>query len=702
MEFILLPFKRLMNRLKYSQKFTLIFLLFFIPIVMTLSLIIFNIQNDITIAKDEKIGLESILKLQTSVQNIQQHRGLSASFLGGNTSRSEEMNAKQSEVKRALSEFDKFLSTNDELADLEDRWGKIRDDWSSIEENAKQFGTEESFMKHTELIEGILSLTTSIADTTSLSLDSDVTRHHLGKIIVDNLIHSTEYMGQARAVGSNVLAEKEASPTQEMDLIFLSRIMTEHLEQVQQSMDIIFERNEDVRQMISTKYNDAMDASLSFSNLITQEILEKQGYSYQSSDYYDQATLAIDKIYSVISSNAELLDRLLDEEIDYLSLQRNVVVFANLVAMILAVILFIAFYQSVKESINRINLSTTKISEGDLRERIKLETKDETKEIEESINKMMDSIQQLIKSNQDLSHELTSSAEELSAASTQCTLASEQISSITQIVANGAENQMNTVSKVNDSIQSTAIHIHEVSSSSEKMLERFEHTASSTERGVQVVSDVLTSMNDIHSTVQITANIIKNLGDNSKKIDHIVSVITDISSQTNLLALNAAIEASRAGEHGKGFAVVAEEVRKLAEQSNHSAEQISQLIHSIQTETIEAVRSMNEGTGKVNIGLEKVTEVNDVFQSINTAIIDVKEMVQSLTSSVEYISNQSSQITNAMENVKQTAEGSAVASQECSAASEEQLATMEEISASAESLSEMAERLQVLINRFKV
>lgn len=702
MEFILLPFRRLMNRLKYPQKFTLIFLLFFIPIVMTLSLIIFNIQNDITKAKDEKIGLESILKLQTSIQYIQQHRGLSATFLGGDTSKREEMNAMQSEVKRAISEVDEFLSANDEIADLEHSWGEIKDAWSYIEENAKQFETAESFMIHTELVENILALTTSIADDTNLSLDSDVVRHHLGKIIVDNLINSTEYMGQARAVGSNVLAAKGASPTQEMDLIFLSRIMTEHLAQIQQSMDIIFEGNEDVRQTISTKYNDAMDASLTFSTLITDEILEKQSYTYQSSDYFDQATLAIDKIYSLIASNAELFDRLLDEEIDYLSLQRNVVVFANFAAMIMAVILFIAFYQSVKESINRIKQSTIKISEGDLRERIKVDTKDETKGIEESINKMMDSLQQLIKSNQDLSHDLTSSAEELSAASNECTRASEQISSITQTVANGAENQMNTVSKVNDSIQSTATHIHEVSSSSEKMLEMFEHTASSTDRGVQVVGDVLTSMNDIHSTVQATANIIKKLGDSSNKIEHIVSVITDISSQTNLLALNAAIEASRAGEHGKGFAVVAEEVRKLAEQSNHSAEEISQLIHRIQTETIEAVRAMDEGTGKVNIGLEKVTEVNDVFQSINRAIIDVKEMVQSITSSVDYISIQSGQITDAMENVKQTAEGSAVGSQECSAASEEQLATMEEISASAESLSEMAERLQVLINRFKV
>jgi methyl-accepting chemotaxis protein len=110
----------------------------------------------------------------------------------------------------------------------------------------------------------------------------------------------------------------------------------------------------------------------------------------------------------------------------------------------------------------------------------------------------------------------------------------------------------------------------------------------------------------IHDTVQDLSKVIRGLGERSKEIGEIVAVITKISSQTNLLALNAAIEAARAGEHGRGFAVVADEVRKLAEQSAQSAQQISELITHIQKETLNAVQSMDQATKEVQSGLDVV------------------------------------------------------------------------------------------------
>ena len=103
------------------------------------------------------------------------------------------------------------------------------------------------------------------------------------------------------------------------------------------------------------------------------------------------------------------------------------------------------------------------------------------------------------------------------------------------------------------------------------------------------------------------------------EINDIMSVISGIAAQANLLALNAAIEAARAGEHGKGFAVVAAEVRKLAEQSNQSAEQVARLIQHIQQETSQAVAFIQSGTADVENGILLANEAENVFNRIADA-----------------------------------------------------------------------------------
>lgn len=697
MNTILKPFERLMNRLKYPQKFTLIFLLFLVPIVGSLALVVSNIQSDMMKSKQEKVGLASTLNLEHLMQNIQQHRGLSALFLGGNDDIATDMKEKQAQIDKALANVEQSIGENLEA----ETWKKIKTDWTELADTVEQLSSAESFQHHTALVEEILFFISSISDSSNLSLDSDVSRHHLAKMVTDDLIFTTEYMGQARAIGSNVLAAQAMTSDQHFDLIYLSKVMNEHLSQVQNSMEIVLETNEDARQHITEQYKTSMEASNHFKTLIQDEILSKEDLTYNSDQYYKSATAAIDTIYLFINSNVKLLDELLDEDIDHLAFQRNIVFFTNIAALILVVILFISLYRSVKNSIERISFSTQKIADGDLRERIHLQTKDETKEIGNSINSMMDSIQQLITVNQELSAELLSSAEELSLSSTQCTLASEQIADITQTVALGSEKQMKSVSDVNESIQSMAVQMDEVSSNSQEMLLQFEATATSTNEGVHMVEGVLMSMNDIQSTVQNSATIISHLEESSVKIGNITSLITDISNQTNLLALNAAIEAARAGEHGKGFAVVAEEVRKLAEQSKGSANQITELIDNIQRETYQAVSSMMAGTEKVNVGLEKVAEVSDIFQSISSSIHNMTTKVEIVSNSVEKIAYESSQITNEMNHVKETAQESTNATQESSAASQQQLATMEEISASAETLTSMADKLQGMISKFR-
>jgi methyl-accepting chemotaxis protein len=195
---------------------------------------------------------------------------------------------------------------------------------------------------------------------------------------------------------------------------------------------------------------------------------------------------------------------------------------------------------------------------------------------------------------------------------------------------------------------------------------------------------------------------IKLLGNHSQKIGKILEVISQISDQTNLLALNAAIEAARAGEHGRGFAVVADEVRKLAEESKHSADQIADLIATIQNDTARAVNIMEKGNTEVQNGLQVVDTAGQSFQQILQSIQGVTSQIQEVAATSQEISASSEEITASVEEVASIASEAAASTNQVATSAETQLASIQEITQSINELSKLALDLQDTVNQFKM
>jgi methyl-accepting chemotaxis protein len=181
---------------------------------------------------------------------------------------------------------------------------------------------------------------------------------------------------------------------------------------------------------------------------------------------------------------------------------------------------------------------------------------------------------------------------------------------------------------------------------------------------------------------------IGNLAAKSEQIGGIVDTITGIAGQTNLLALNAAIEAARAGEQGRGFAVVAEEVRKLAEESQHAAATISTLISEIQQETSAVVEVVDDGARRAEQGVAIVERARESFLRIGEAIEDVTARV--------------GEISAAVTEVAAVAEQASASTEQVSASTEETSASAQEIAASAQTLAATAADLEGLVTRFQL
>lgn len=375
----------------------------------------------------------------------------------------------------------------------------------------------------------------------------------------------------------------------------------------------------------------------------------------------------------------------------------------SLIAFALALVIGYFLARMIAKPLVVMADAANQIASGDLtREDLEVKSRDEVGNLAASFNLMANSLRNLIRQVGGSAEQVAASAEQLTASAGQTSLASEQITVTVQEVAEGTDHQVRsieeavqTVSEMSAGVQQIAANTHNVSAAAVQ-------ASDNAAKGGQSIKVAVQQMNSIQQTVNGIAEVIKQLGERSQQINQIVRVISDIASQTNLLALNAAIEAARAGEHGRGFAVVADEVRKLAEQSNRSAKEISELVNSIQHETTKAVESMASGTQEVAEGIEVVHTAGDAFEQIQQSINQLVGQIQEVSAASQQMSGSTEHVVQTMKTIAEVSETTAVGTQSVSAASEEQLASMSEITSSAGALSEMAEELQDLVKQFKI
>ncbi|XXM73191.1 methyl-accepting chemotaxis protein [Lysinibacillus sphaericus] len=379
------------------------------------------------------------------------------------------------------------------------------------------------------------------------------------------------------------------------------------------------------------------------------------------------------------------------------------VIICSVIAVLIGIAVALYISSIISTPILKLSKLATNISNGDLTvDSIKVKNRDEIGLLAQSFQLMTQNLTQLISKIKSSSQLVAASSEQLLASAEQNSQATKQIAGSVQEMASDSENQVKNVeesslviTQMNSGIQQIAASAQTVSSSSKDSL-------TLAHEGNQSMEDMVRQMVTIDGSIQQTGKAIKRLGERSLEIDQIVEVITGISSQTNLLALNAAIEAARAGENGRGFAVVADEVRKLAEQSASSAQQISQLIHSIQQDTGEAVQLMDTGNKELGLGITLARSSGDAFRKILSSIEEVTRQVNEISLSSDQIAVGTEHVVRSIEYVSHIAATSADGTQTISAATEEQLASMEEIASSANSLFKMSEELQIASDKFQV
>ncbi len=403
-----------------------------------------------------------------------------------------------------------------------------------------------------------------------------------------------------------------------------------------------------------------------------------------------------------VNKSADVMNKKNQEDFTF---AKMLFVAVAVVSVILGILLGLLIAKRITKRLDDVVSFLETVSTGDFTREVSqqnLHDKSEFGTVSRAAAKMNENIKELVKHLSNTSEQLAASSEELTASAEQSAQASNQVAGSVTEVAQGAQKQFNlantansVVHHISDAISQVALNAESVSSSAGK-------TATAANNGEEAIKQAVAQMSIIERKTNDTAKVISELDEKSKQIGQIVDAISSISGQTNLLALNAAIEAARAGEAGRGFAVVAEEVRKLAEQSQDAAKQITELIDEVQAKTDSAVIFMNDGKKEVDTGARVVSVAGQSFEEILIMVREMVNQIHEISAAIEGITSGTQNVVTAVQEIDNESQRASEQTQTISAATEEQSASVEEIASASQHLAKMAEELQQTIGKFKI
>ncbi len=271
-----------------------------------------------------------------------------------------------------------------------------------------------------------------------------------------------------------------------------------------------------------------------------------------------------------------------------------------------------------QQAIMRLLDEMSNLAQGDLTVQATV-TEDITGAIADSVNYAVEALRKLVAT--------------ISTSSIQLDSAARQTQALSSHLARASSAQSKQIGSATESISAMAASIEEVSGNAERAADVARHSVDVAHKGGDAVRRTIDGMNAIRETIQDTSKRIKRLGESSQEIGNIVELISDIAEQTNILALNASIQASMAGEAGRGFAVVADEVQRLAERAANATKQIEVLVRTIQTDTNEAVVSMERSTTDVVGGALLAENAGAALLEIDQVSNQIASLVQNISAS---------------------------------------------------------------------
>ncbi len=371
-----------LHSLSICNKLRLIGASFILPIIILMAIFAMEKNQEINFSKMELTGVEYISPLIVLMSDITKHRGITNALLNGDDSFREKLPEVRNNIAKDIQLIESIHKRLGEKLKVNDAWQEVKSSWNQLGEQAVNLPAATSFKQHTELLENIITLISRVGDSSRLIMDPEIDSNYLMQLIVLRIPELNNLLGILRGKGSGIIASGELSESDKATITQLHTLMTKRVKQTIHNLDIVFENNTRLKNLMGTQLNDFKQSTNNFTQLIESSLLQNSNPAlYDSKTFFSTGTDAIVKSSKLFNESAKQLTALLNTRINkyYTKMSIELGIMLVLIALSVSLTLFVSrlMTRASKQTLQVFN----NIGNGKFDSDIKIETQDELGEM---------------------------------------------------------------------------------------------------------------------------------------------------------------------------------------------------------------------------------------------------------------------------------------------------------------------------------
>jgi len=620
---VLYPAIALMNRLSFGMKFSLISVLFFLPMLITNFYLVRDSYRQFVSTRAELESLQLIGDGLQMRRHLESYNDLlQINGILGQSNKSAGIDSRISQLHKDLQAQISALQPVTQDAEQISEFNAKRDELLASLKGVEAEGSLQSkSAMAARLLSEVQVFNKLLVSQAGLSQDDARDLRQLAELITSGTPHVTETLSQGRTMGAGALGQG-----------FLNSSTSSKLDDLLQDL-------EKLHGEYGLKLQDALGAStaaqgaLSADAQASRETIKSMGKLFEDkvvmadtldtpwSEFYDQVSKAMEQTYRLDDHVLQFIDGALQERLASKQRQMVLLVVALLVVFVSIVYLYGGFYVSTRTTLKSLGKMMERVAAGDMTVNFQAQSRDELGELGDAFNQTVSKIHDLIE-------QVGRTVSEVE----RQTVRVESVSAESNQAVAGQRHQIEQVATAMNQMAATA---QEVARSAAVAVGSAHNVNQETTSGRALVESQVGSIQRLAGEIDESVAVINQLAADSASISRVLDVIKGVAEQTNLLALNAAIEAARAGEQGRGFAVVADEVRTLAKRTQQSPEEIEQMIARLQNGVGAAVKAMGSSHQTADGTVSQSAQVQQALENILQAVGAIVDQNQQIAAAAE-------------------------------------------------------------------